>query len=166
MKTRTIEDAIELAVARHKGQVDKQNVPYILHPLRVMREVMGMDMSLEGQRLGMVAVLHDVVEDTSVTLDELLGLGYPTDVVEAIDAVTKREGEKYLDFVRRAKVNRMGRVVKRFDILDNRNRIPRAFNSRWWQKLQTKYSISLAILDDDYDWLKINAELIAGFEAQ
>jgi hypothetical protein len=108
----TIEDAIILAATAHRGQVDKSGEPYILHPLRVMQAVPAGDARL-------VAVLHDVVEDTPVELDELRRLGYSEAVVDAIDAISRRQGEAYFDFVRRAVDNPLARLVEREDIADN-----------------------------------------------
>ncbi len=73
-----------------------------------------------------VAVLHDVVEDTDWTFDRLRIEGFAESVLEALDAVTRREGESYEDFVQRAATNPIGRNVKRADLLDNLNlsRIP------------------------------------------
>ena len=115
----TLEKAIGIAAQAHAGQVDKAGAPYILHPLRVMLGVA----SLEER---IVAVLHDVVEDTDWTFDRLRAEGFAESVLEALDAVTHRDGESYEDFVLRAAKNPIGRNVKRADLLDNLNlaRIP------------------------------------------
>ena len=68
-----------------------------------------------------VAVLHDVVEDTDWTFDRLRTEGFGEPILEALDAVTRRDGESYEDFVRRAAMNPIGRNVKRADLLDNLN---------------------------------------------
>lgn len=85
----TLERAIEIAAAAHAGVPDKAGNPYILHPLRVMMRV-----SSPAERV--VAVLHDVVEDTSWTLQALAAEGFAPDVVAAVDALTKRDGENRL----------------------------------------------------------------------
>ncbi len=108
----TIERAIALAAKAHEGQVDKAGAPYILHPLRVMLRVKTIE-----ERI--TAVLHDVVEDTSVTLDILRAEGFSEAVIEAIGAVTKRPGEDYSAFVLRAAANPIGRKVKLADLADN-----------------------------------------------
>ena len=115
----TIERAIEIAARAHAGQVDKAGAPYIFHPLRVMLAV-----KTEEERIA--AVLHDVVEDTGMTLDALRAEGFPEAVVEAIDALTKRTGEGRLDAARRAAANPIARAVKLADVADNMNlsRIP------------------------------------------
>lgn len=115
----TLERAIALACEAHAGQVDKAGEAYILHPLRLM-------LAVEGEAARIAAVLHDVVEDSATTLDDLTAAGFAPEVVRAVGALTKREGEDYLDFVRRAAADPIARVVKRADLLDNLNldRIP------------------------------------------
>ena len=108
----TLEDAIALAATAHAGQVDKAGQPYILHPLRILLRLADPD-----QRV--VAALHDVVEDTPVTLDALRLQGFSAAVVEAVDALTHRADESYTDYVRRAAANPLARAVKRADVLDN-----------------------------------------------
>lgn len=107
-----IEDAILLAVEKHRGQKDKSAAPYILHPLRVM----GM-MQTETERI--VAVLHDVVEDSDVTLDDLRQRGYSDEIVEAVDHLTRREGESYDAFIQRIKPHPLAVRVKLGDLQDN-----------------------------------------------
>ena len=108
----TIEDAILLAVHAHRGQRDKAGEPYILHPLRVMTR-----MSSEVEMI--VAVLHDVVEDSDYTLDDLRRQGYCEQVVEAVDSVSRRDGEPYEDFIRRVNRNPLARKIKIADLEDN-----------------------------------------------
>ncbi len=108
----TLEKAIALAAQAHAGQVDKAGEPYILHPLRVM-------LRLRSPEARMAAVLHDVLEDTDITPERLQQEGFSRDVIEAVLAVTKREGESYQDFVKRAAQHPIGRQVKRADLEDN-----------------------------------------------
>ena len=108
----TLEDAIALAVEAHKGQRDKAGQTYILHPLRAM-------MRLETETERMVAVLHDVVEDSPWTLERLRALGYPEEVLGALDCLTKREGESYEAFIERVLPHPLARRVKRADLEDN-----------------------------------------------
>ena len=110
-KMSTIERAIAIAAEAHTGQFDKAGAPYIFHVLRVMLAVETLD-----ER--MAAVLHDVVEDTSWTLDRLSGEGFSDEVVQAIDSVTRRTGETYEGFVARAGKNPLGRRVKLADLAD------------------------------------------------
>src|SRR4051812_45045384 len=108
----TLERAIQIAAAAHAGQVDKAGQPYILHPLRIMLAVKTTD-----ERIA--AVLHDVVEDTSITPAELAAEGFSADVIDAVDALTKRHGEDRLTAARRAAANPVARVVKLADNTDN-----------------------------------------------
>lgn len=108
----TIEDAITLAVQAHRGQTDKNGQPYILHPLRMMSR-----MRTEDEMI--VAVLHDVIEDTPHALDDLRKAGYAEHILAAIDCLTRREDESYEDFVQRAGSNPLARSVKLADLEDN-----------------------------------------------
>ncbi len=115
-----LEDAIEIAVRAHRGQTDKAGAPYVLHVLRVM-------LRMPDETSMMAAALHDVVEDTPHTLDLLRTAGFPEAVAAAVDALTRRKGESYEAFVRRAGQNPIARLVKRADLEDNMDlrRIPR-----------------------------------------
>lgn len=108
----TFDDAISLAVRVHAGQSDRAGQPYILHVLRVTSRVY----DLTAQ---MVAVLHDVVEDTPVTLEELRLMGYPEQVVEAIDSLSRRDGEGYDAYIERLSVNPLAVRVKLSDLQDH-----------------------------------------------
>jgi len=112
-KWSTIEHAIALAAKAHEGQVDKAGAPYVLHPLRMMQ-------SLSTNEERIVAILHDVVEDCEGwSPDRLRDEGFSQAVIEAVGAVTKRDGEPYDDFVLRAAANPIGRRVKLADLRDN-----------------------------------------------
>ena len=108
----TLERAIAIAAAAHAGQVDKAGAPYILHPLRVMMAVTTIE-----ERIA--AVLHDVVEDTDWTLERLAAEDFSPAVLRAVDALTRREGEDYESYVRRAARDPIGRRVKIADLEDN-----------------------------------------------
>lgn len=105
-------DAIRIAVDAHGIQLDKAGMPYILHPLHVMNNVDEIDAKI-------VAVLHDVVEDTAQTLEGLRYYGFSAEVIDAIDAITKRKGESYDDYLTRVKANPLALRVKLADIAHN-----------------------------------------------
>lgn len=107
-----LERAIAIAVEAHTGQKDRYGASYILHPLRVMARV-----STDPEK--MVAILHDVVEDTDWTFDDLRREGFSEELIAALDCVTKREGEAYEDFVKRSAANPLARRVKTADLEDN-----------------------------------------------
>lgn len=108
----TLDRAIEIAVKAHSGQVDKAGEPYILHPIRVMLRVNGVDARI-------VAILHDVVEDSEFTIDDLRNEGFSEAVLEAISALTKGKGESRVDAALRAASNDIARLVKLADNFEN-----------------------------------------------
>lgn len=101
-----------IATLAHAGQTDKAGMPYILHSLRVM-------LRLESQDEMVAGVLHDVVEDTPVTLDDLRRAGFSGKVLSAVEALTKRDGETRLEAARRAAADPVARNVKLADNMDN-----------------------------------------------
>lgn len=96
MSMSNLDRAIILATRAHSGQIDKSGLPYILHPLRVM-----LKMTTEEERI--IAVLHDVLEDTDVTAHDLSAEGFSDEIVEAVQALSRSEDEDYHEFVKRAK---------------------------------------------------------------
>lgn len=108
----TLERAIEIAARAHAGQIDKAGQPYILHPLRVM-------LRLRENNERIAAVLHDVVEDTEVTLRDLAEAGFSADVLGAVEALTKLTGESRMDAARRAALHPIALPVKLADNAEN-----------------------------------------------
>lgn len=111
-----LELAIRFATDAHAGIDDKTGRPSILHPLRVMQCTY-----LPDDHHRIVAVLHDTVEDTDTSLEDIRAKFGP-EVAEAVDAVSRREGETYRAFIRRAREHPVGRIVKISDIHDNLTR--------------------------------------------
>ncbi|WP_308465645.1 5' nucleotidase, NT5C type [Rathayibacter soli] len=114
-----LDEAIALARRAHSGQRDKLGVTYICHPLTVMSRVTTTDEKI-------VAVLHDVVEDTSVTLDDLRELGFAPHILDAVDAVTKRPGEPLADSMARVRAVPMALTIKKADISHNADPVRQA----------------------------------------
>lgn len=135
-----LERAIAIAADAHAGQVDKAGAPYILHPLRVM-------LAQTDPEARLVAVLHDVVEDSEWTADALRAEGFSDAVLRGIDAVTRREGETYEAFVERARLDPLGRPVKRADLIDNSDLSRIADPTEKDRDRVEKYRRALAILD-------------------
>ena len=108
-----------LAAKGHMGQVDKGGHPYILHPTRVM-------LSCKTVEEKTVAMLHDLLEDTAYTEDDLWEEGFSAEVIEAVVCLTKTEGEEYADYVERVCQNKLAARVKLADLKDNMdlNRLP------------------------------------------
>lgn len=130
--------AIIVATAAHRGVMDKNGEPYILHPLRVMIAVKS-----HGEVAMAAAVLHDVIEDTPHTRLSLAAEGIPDVVIEAVESVSRPDGETYFDFVRRAGWHPVGRLIKIADIKDNL-RDPFPFGSG----MRVRYFKALALLGD------------------
>jgi (p)ppGpp synthase/HD superfamily hydrolase len=106
-----LKEALQIAVVAHEGQVDKAGEPYIDHPVRIAGMV-------EGEDAKVVALLHDVVEDSDVSLDDLAEF-FPARIVAAVDAVTRRADETYFEFVARAALDPLGKIVKHADVQDH-----------------------------------------------
>jgi (p)ppGpp synthase/HD superfamily hydrolase len=111
-----LEKSIIIATKAHSGQFDKGGSPYILHPLRVM-------LFLDSDEDRIVGTLHDVLEDTSITLHYLENNGFlgETKILEALDRITRKSNESYNDFILRVKENPIALRVKLADLRDNMN---------------------------------------------
>lgn len=109
---RILEKAIQIAVNAHFGQKDMAGSPYIFHPLRVMNAVDTTDAKI-------VAILHDVVEDTPVTFDELIEAGIPKHLVITLRLLTHTDNLSYEDYIFRLSENPLAIKVKLADLKDN-----------------------------------------------
>lgn len=107
-----LERALAIAVDSHSGQVDKGGHPYILHPIRMM-------LSLEKEEERILALLHDLIEDTEVTLSALESIGFSGEVISGLEALTRKPGETRMQAARRIKKNPLARAVKLADLKDN-----------------------------------------------
>jgi len=107
----TLESAIRLAAKVHKGQIDRFGKPYVLHVMRVMMR--GHD--LEEQVLG---ALHDVLERSTLTLDDLVKRGYPPRVLKALEHITRRVDEDYEGYIDRVLRDGLAMRVKLHDLAD------------------------------------------------
>lgn len=107
-----IEKCQLLAIMAHKGQKDKGGSPYIYHPAYVARQVWNEDEQC-------VAWLHDVVEDSDFTIAEIKCFGLPDNIIEAVEAITKREDEDYKTYIQRVKANTLAKKVKLEDLKHN-----------------------------------------------
>ena len=108
-----LERAIQIAVTAHAGVKDRGGKAYILHPLNVM-------MRVDTDEEKIVAVLHDVVEDTDWTFEGLRDEGFSEIIIEALETVTKKsENEDYEKFILRSRGNEIGRKVKTADLREN-----------------------------------------------
>lgn len=108
----TLEVARQVAFEAHDGQKDKAGVPYIFHPIIVASMV-----ETEDEKI--VAFLHDVIEDSNITIDDLKELGFSNPITEAVFCITKTDGIKYEEYLEVVKSNPIARVVKIADLTHN-----------------------------------------------
>ena len=132
--------AMQIAYSAHHGQVDKAGIPYIFHPLHLAEE-------MEEEISCCVALLHDTVEDTDVTIEQLRQ-EFPPAVVEAIRLLTHEEGVEYFDYVRAIKKNPIAVKVKLADLAHNSDPT-RVSNQGNAEKRRAKYAAARKILTDE-----------------
>ena len=147
--TQLTQKAMDLAYNAHHGQRDKAGVPYIFHPLH-LAEQMGDD-----EYAICTALLHDVVEDTPLTFEDLENAGFPEEVISALRRLTHRDGEEYLGpYIQRIKGNPLARRVKLADLRHNSDvtRLPPAKNESNRKKRESrmvKYAKAMQIHGSD-----------------
>ena len=110
--TEMTKKALSLSFDAHKGQVDKSGMPYVFHPFHLAEQMADEDTTV-------VALLHDVVEDTNVTIDDLRKMGFNENVLSAIEHMTHLSGVPYMDYVAKIKENPIARRVKLADLKHN-----------------------------------------------
>jgi (p)ppGpp synthase/HD superfamily hydrolase len=140
-----LENAIAIAVDAHRGQKERNGQPYIMHPLRVMQGV-----QTEEEKI--VALLHDLIEDTKWTCAMLAERGFPKHLLDALDCVTNPKGESYQAFILRSASTPIARRVKLADLEDNMDirRLPQITDED--RKRLTQYLRA-------YRWLNATEEL-------
>ena len=109
-----IEKSLQIALNAYAGKKDKAGETYILHPLRVMENLNTLEEKV-------VAILHDVIEDSDYTADDLLAEGIPANIVDAVICLTRNDDESYPEFIERVSLNELAKTVKLADIEDNLN---------------------------------------------
>lgn len=110
----TLNKAVAIAYQAHENQVDKSGEPYILHPMRLASK-------FDHSDLKTIALLHDVVEDSNITVFDLEKMGFSFPIIEAILCLTKRSTKSYDDFIQRVNGNILATQVKIEDLKDNLN---------------------------------------------
>ena len=142
-----LDEALVLVSTNFRGVTDKSGAPYVLHCIRAM-------MSVESLDAKMIAVMHDLVEDTPITLEDLKATGFSDAVLEGVDLVTHRSDVTYEDYIVRIKTNPLAREVKLADLKDNtsleRTLYREDASQRDCARLQ-KYLLSYQFLTDVID---------------
>lgn len=107
-----LEKAISLALEGHANQKDKGGMPYILHPLYVMNKMDTKDEMI-------CAILHDIVEDTEITFEDLKHLGFSKENLHTLDCLTRKKDEDYFDYIERVKSDKTAVKIKLADLEHN-----------------------------------------------
>lgn len=135
--------ALKLMFAKHKDQVDKSGIPYVFHPFSVAQ-------SMDDENSTIVALLHDVIEDTDTTIDELVEMGFNDEIISALKILTHDKSVAYFDYIEKIKSNSLATKVKISDLKNNSdlsrlNKITQKDVER-----VEKYKKSLEILNGKY----------------
>ena len=140
---RLYEKAVMIAQEAHKGQTDKGGNPYIEHPLYVASQV-------DTTELKIIAMLHDTLEDSEVTAEDLRREGFPERIVEAILVLTHEDGtdEAYLDYIRRVAGNKLAARVKKEDLKHNMDMSRIQNPTEKDRKRRAKYEKALQLLEE------------------
>ena len=138
--TKLTKKAMNIAYEAHKDQMDQSGVPYIFHPIHLAEQ-------MSDEATTIVALLHDVVEDTDMTFDQLAAMGFPTEVIEALKLLTHEKSVDYMDYVRAIKPNPIARAVKLADLAHNRDRSRLDVIDERAAAWEDKYSKAAAILE-------------------
>lgn len=136
-----LEKAMILAATAHMGQLDKGGNPYILHPVRVMLRCNTLEEKI-------VAMLHDTLEDSDLTADDLVKEGFSKEIVEAVVTLTRKTEENYMEHIQKVSKNPLATTVKLSDLADNMdlNRLP-GLTPKDFQRLE-RYLRSKLILEE------------------
>jgi (p)ppGpp synthase/HD superfamily hydrolase len=134
--------AMRFAYEAHAGVYDKGGVPYVFHPFHVAEQ-------MNSEYDVCVALMHDVVEDTNYTIEYIKELGFPDEIVEAVDCLTRRKGQDYMEYIRLVKQNPMAVRVKLADIEHNSDvtRIPEG-EEKYFETLHKRYAQAKKILEE------------------
>lgn len=139
--THLTNEAMKIAYAAHHGQVDKSGIPYIFHPIHLAEQ-------MTDEYSVCVALLHDVVEDTDVTLEQLREI-FPKEVTDAVALMTHGDNEDYFEYVARLRDNPIARAVKLADLAHNSDQsrmTDQAGHATALRRWEEKYSKALEIL--------------------
>ena len=133
--------AMKLCFEAHKDQSDKSGMPYVFHPFHLAEQ-------MTDENTVTAALLHDVVEDTDYTFDDLEKMGFPAEVVEALRLLTHGKDVPYMDYVRALKENPIARAVKLADLQHNSDlsRLDKA-DERALARAE-KYKAAMALLEE------------------
>ena len=139
--TELTKKAMKIAYDAHQGQLDKGGIPYVFHPWHLAEQ-------MEDEISTIAALLHDVVEDTDWTLEQLAAEGFPQEAMEALALLTHPEGEPYMDYIARLQHNPVAVKIKLADLRHNSDftRLS-AVTADQRARLERKYAPAFALLE-------------------
>ena len=132
--TKMTKIALKLCFEAHKEQTDQSGMPYVFHPFHVAEQ-------MQDENSTIVALLHDVVEDTEYTLEDLRSFGFSDEVLEAIALLTHEPDVPYVEYLERIKTNQLAKTVKLADIMHNSDQTRLEANderAEYWEKKYTR----------------------------
>jgi len=135
------EKAMRLCYKAHHGQTDKSGIPYVFHPIHVAEQ-------MNDETTTIVALLHDVIEDTSYTPEDLAKMGFGSQVLDALALLTHQKGVPYLEYVARIKGNPIARAVKLADLRHNSDPSRLAVMDDRARERLAKYKAAIALLEE------------------
>lgn len=133
--------AYEIAEKAHKGQKDRAGEDYFQHVIFVANLV-------DGEQEKAVALLHDVVEDTATTIDDLRAVGIPDEVISAVAVLTKQKSDSYFEYIEQVKKNELARKIKLADLTHNADLNRFSQPSKKDYERRGKYIKAMEILKD------------------
>lgn len=131
--------AIRIAYKAHEGQVDDCNIPYILHPIHLAEQ-------MKDEATTCVALLHDVVEDTDITFDQLTEYGFPDEIILALRYLTHDKQVPYMEYIEKIKENPIAKAVKLEDLKHNSDLSRYEELEDWMTKRNEKYIAAIESL--------------------
>lgn len=137
--TKLTKAALRLCFEAHRDQVDKTGMPYVFHPFHLAEQ-------MTDEITTAAALLHDVVEDTDYTLDDLTAMGFPKEVTDALELLTHDPDVPYMDYVRAIKANPVAKAVKLADLAHNSDSTRLDVIDEYAQAREKKYSEARKIL--------------------
>lgn len=139
--TEQTKKALKLCFDAHKDQIDKSGMPYVFHPFHLAEQMTDEDTTI-------VALLHDLIEDTPYTSESLKEMGFSDSVIEAIETMTHDPTVPYLAYIKTIKRNRIASVVKKADLIHNSDLSRLESIDEKALKRAEKYKAALALLQE------------------
>lgn len=133
--------ALKLCFDAHRDQLDKSGLPYVFHPFHLAEQ-------MDGENAVILALLHDVVEDTDYTLDDLRQMGFPAQVLEALSLLTHDPAVPYMAYVAQIATNPLARQVKLADLRHNSDSTRLDTMDDWAVARQNKYLQAIELLQN------------------